>query len=181
MNKYIIIIIAFIGIFKLNAQEKPSVEKHLFKVNLLLPGVVYENGLDTKNTIYSELSTGFGYRKNGAGTNWTFLPVINEQFRHYYNLEKRSLNSKKTSGNSGNFLALNAIYNFKSFSTKNNSDFNDSSFILAPVWGMQRTYEKSFNLSLNAGLGYMFHSDQTYERNGIVPVINFSIGWVIGK
>lgn len=180
--KKIIIIITLVGLFKLNAQEKIKVENHLFKVNLLLPGVVYEHGLDAKNTIYSELSTGFGFSKNSSGSTWTFLPIINEQLRHYYNLEKRNLNGKKISGNSGNFLALNAIYNFKPFSTQNNSRYNDNaSFVLAPVLGIQRTYTRNFNLSLNAGLGYVFHSNQTYNRNGIVPVFNFSIGWVIGK
>jgi hypothetical protein len=180
--KKVIIIITLVGLFKLNAQEKTNVENHLIKINLVLPGIVYEHGLDAKNTIYSELSTGIGFRKNSFGSTWTFYPVINEQLRHYYNLEKRSLKGKKITENSGNFLALNAIYNFKSFSTQNNSLNNDdASFVIAPVWGMQRTYTKKLNLSLNAGLGYVFHSDQTYKSNGIVPVFNFSIGWVIGK
>lgn len=180
--KKVIFIITLVGLFKLNAQEKTNVENHLFKVNLFLPGLVYEHGLDAKNTIYSELSTGFGFRKNSFGSTWTFYPVINEQLRHYYNLEKRSLNGKKINGNSGDFLALNAIYNFKSFSTQNNLRNNDdASLVIAPVWGMQRTYTKKFNFNLNAGLGYVFHSNQTYKSNGIVPVFNFSIGWVIGK
>lgn len=180
--KKVIIIITLVGLFKVNAQEKTNVEYHLFKINVLLPGVVYEHGLDDKNTIYSELSTGIGFSKNSFGSTWTFYPVINEQLRHYYNLEKRSLNGKKITGNSGNFLALNAIYNFEALSSQNNSrNNNDASFVLAPVWGMQRTYTKKFNLSLNAGLGYVFHSNQAYNSNGIIPVVNFSIGWVIGK
>jgi hypothetical protein len=182
MKKNIIICCCLLGLSFAKAQDIISVDKKLFKINLLLPGIVYEHGLDAKNTIYSELSTGIGFRKNSFGSTWTFYPVINEQLRHYYNLEKRSLKGKKITENSGNFLALNAIYNFKSFSTQNNSLNNDdASFVIAPVWGMQRTYTKKLNLSLNAGLGYVFHSDQTYKSNGIVPVFNFSIGWVIGK
>lgn len=183
MKKYIIIIINLLGILNLSAQNKTAVEKNLIKLNLLLPGVVYEHGFNEKNTLYSELSIDFGYRNNSfSGNSWIFLPFINEQFRHYYNLEKRSLNGKRTAGNSGNFLALNAIYNFKSFSTNdNNYGYNDSSFIIAPVWGMQRTYKHNFNLGLNAGVGYLFYSDKNYDNNSFVPVINFSIGWVIGK
>ena len=48
MKKTILIILALVGTLKLNAQDKPSVEKHLFKINLLLPGAAYEHGLDTK-------------------------------------------------------------------------------------------------------------------------------------
>lgn len=166
-------------VISLYAQDKPAVEKNLFKLNLLLPGVVYEHGFNNKNTLYSELSMGFGYRsRNFSGSSWFFLPVINEQFRHYYNLEKRSLKGKKITGNSGNFIALNAIYNFKSFST-NNGVISESSFIIAPVWGLQRTYKSSFNLGLNAGLGYSI--EKNYYDNHFVPVINFSIGWVISK
>lgn len=181
MKKHKIIIISLLAIVNLFAQDKPSVEKNLFKLNVLLPGVVYEHGFNKKNTLYSELSMGFGYRNSSfSGSSWIFLPVINEQLRHYYNFEKRSLNEKKITGNSGNFLAFNAIYNFKSFAT-NNDGSDDSSFVLAPIWGMQRTYKNSFNLGLNAGVGYLFYSNKKYDNNGFVPVINFSIGWVIGK
>ena len=70
------------------AQNAPSVEKHQFKINVLLPGFVYEYGINNKNTLYSELSAGFGYSSSGFGENLSFYPYIQEQFRHYYNLEK---------------------------------------------------------------------------------------------
>lgn len=34
-----------------NAQEKTVVEKSQFKINVLLPGFVYEHGLSDKNTL----------------------------------------------------------------------------------------------------------------------------------
>jgi hypothetical protein len=64
MKKYLIIILNFVLISTLNAQSKPSVEKKQFKINTLLPGVVFEYGLNDKNTLYSEFNIGFGYRKN---------------------------------------------------------------------------------------------------------------------
>ena len=54
----------FVPLLTIIAQDKTSVEKNLFKINLLLPGVAYEHGFDTKNTLYSELSFGVGYRNN---------------------------------------------------------------------------------------------------------------------
>lgn len=123
------------------AQNSPSVEKHQFKINVLLPGVVFEYGLNNKNTLYSELSAGYGYRSNDFGDNWSFYPYIQEQFRHYYNLEKRAAKGKVTSHNSGGFVAMAAYYNFKSISTNDSYSSSNSSVIIAPVWGFQRTYK----------------------------------------
>ncbi|TDE27564.1 hypothetical protein E0I61_14720 [Flavobacterium ranwuense] len=160
-----------------NAQEKPAVEKSQFKINVLLPGFVYEHGLGDKNTLYSELSSGYGYTSNSFGKTWTFYPYINEQFRHYYNLEKRAAKGKVTSHNSGGFVAMSAFYNFRSISTNDNFLPKNSSITVAPVWGFQRTYKGNFNLDLNMGVGYNFEKNDS----GLVPVLNFTLGWVIGK
>lgn len=159
------------------AQEKPAVAKSQFKINVLLPGFVYEHGLSDKNTLYSELSSGYGYTSNGFGKTWTFYPYINEQFRHYYNLEKRAEKGKITSHNSGGFVAMAAFYNFRSISTNDNFLPENASITLAPVWGFQRTYKGNFNLDMNLGVGYNFDKND----NELVPVLNFTLGWVIGK
>lgn len=178
MKKYLIILLNLIAISTLNAQVKPSVEKNQFKINVLLPGAVFEYGLSDKNTLYSELSTGLGYRKNDfIGSGWSFYPSIGEQFRHYYNLEKRAKKGKVTSHNSGGFVAMAAYYNFKSISTNDSFSSSNSSFTIAPVWGFQRTYKHQFNLDLNLGAGYNISQND----NGFVPVLNFTLGWVIGK
>lgn len=164
----------------MSAQDNLTVEKNSVKLNLLLPGVVYEHGFNEKNTLYSELSTGLVYRNSSfLGNGWYFIPVINEQFRHYYNIEKRSLNGKRTAGNSANFFALNAIYNFKSLTTNSNYGYYNPSFVLGPVWGFQRTYKHNFNINLNLGLGHVFQKD--VKTKTVAPIINFSLGWVIGK
>ena len=173
------LILAFLFLANSYSQEVPSVEKNLFKINFFLPGVVYEHGFTAKNTLYSELSLGFGYQKSSFynESTWTFYPNINEQFRHYYNLDKRAKKGKRTARNSGNFLALNAIYNFESISTNDDFSNEGASFTVAPVWGFQRTYNGGFNLGFNAGIGYGIQK----QSNEFVPVINFSLGWVIGK
>jgi hypothetical protein len=45
------------------------------------------------------------------------------------------------------------------------------------VWGFQRTYKHKFNLDLNVGAGYGFSKNDSE----FVPVLNFTLGWVIGK
>lgn len=178
MKKYFLTLLGLITILNMQAQDKPAVEKNQFKINALLPGVVFEHGFDDKNTLYSELSLGFGYRKSSfSGSAWTFYPSINEQFRHYYNLQKRASKGKVTSHNSGGFLAMAAFYNFKSISTNESVSSTNASFTIAPVWGFQRTYKGNFNLDLNMGVGYNLGK----KSSDFVPVLNFTLGWVIGK
>ncbi|PWA08914.1 hypothetical protein [Flavobacterium laiguense] len=168
----------FCPLIKTTAQETTVVEKNQFKINLILPGVVYEHGFSAKNTLYSELSFGVGYRNSDfGGSNWSYYPTIDEQFRHYYNIEKRAGKGKRTLGNSGNFYGFNAIYRFESINSNSNYSSSTPSITVAPVWGFQRTYKHNLNLNLNGGVGYNFDK----YGSQVVPVINFTIGWVIGK
>ncbi|MDR7212428.1 DUF3575 domain-containing protein [Flavobacterium piscis] len=180
-NNYLLLLLSVLFTITIQAQDEApaSVEKNQFKINFLFPGFVYEHGFDAKNTLYSEVSSGFGYRYNSYYDESTtyFLPMINEQFRHYYNLEKRANKGKRTAYNSGNFIAVSATYNFQSIST--NKDYAEycPSFTLAPLWGFQRTYKRKFNLEVNLGAGVNFDRFDTE----FVLVAGFTLGWVIGK
>lgn len=152
-NNYLLLLVSFLFTISIHAQDAAptSVEKNQFKINLLLPGFVYEHGFDAKNTLYSEASIGLGFSSNSYNSNFAIYPNINEQFRHYYNLEKRAAKGKRTARNSGNYLAVNAIYNFESIST--NDDYREAvpSFTIGALWGLQRTYKGRFNLEFNIG------------------------------
>lgn len=179
MKKYLYVLLHFVIFSNLYSQNS-SVEKNQFKINMLLPGFVYEHGFDEKNTLYSEVSFGIGYRNSDFyGNEWSFYPVITEQFRHYYNLEKRASKGKVTAHNSGGFVALHANYNFKAISTNEDLSSSEISLTIAPVWGFERTYKSNFNLGLNMGVGYNINSNS--DDSGLIPVFNFSLGWVIGK
>lgn len=159
--------------------ETPSVEKHQFKINILFPGFVYEHGFSEKNTLYSEIALGLGYQYNSYHNdgNFVIVPLISEQFRHYYNLEKRVAKGKRTAFNSGNYIAGNVAYNFKSISTNDEYGGYVPSFTVAALWGLQRTYKGKFNLEFNIGPGVNFDKYNTE----FVPAGNFTLGWVIGK
>lgn len=176
MKKQILLFMGLLTLSSIYAQEAPAVEKNQFKINVLVPGVVYEHGFDAKNTIYSELSLGLGYRHNDyLGSTWEFYPTINEQFRHYYNLEKREKKGKVTSHNSGGFVAVSAAYFFRSAVTNDSFSKSTTSLTVGPVWGFERTYKGNFNLGLNMGVGYNIKKyDHSYN-----PILNFSLGWVI--
>ncbi|MCD0468636.1 hypothetical protein [Flavobacterium sp. JAS] len=156
-----------------------SVRKNQFKINMLFPGFVYEHGFSTKNTLYSEACLGAGYRYSSYydESNVYLFPMINEQLRHYYNLEKRAAKGKRTAYNSGNFVAASAYYNFQSISTNSRYGNYAPSFTIAALWGFQRTYKGRFNLEFNVGPGVNFDKYDTEFS----PIVNFTIGWVIGK
>ncbi|PKB18870.1 hypothetical protein [Flavobacterium sp. 5] len=180
MKKYAYVLLNLIIFSNLYSQDSPSVEKNQFKINILLPGFVYEHGFTTKNTLYSEISFGIGYRNNDYyGSEWSFYPTITEQFRHYYNLDRRTSKGKVTVHNSGGFVALHSDYRFKAISTNDALSSLESSFTIGTVWGFERTYRSNFNLGLNMGAGYNVSSNS--NDSGFVPVLGFSLGWVIGK
>jgi hypothetical protein len=178
MKKKFLLFSSLLAMTILQAQDGPSVEKNQFKINVLAPGIVYEHGFNAKNTLYSEVSLGFGYQYSSySGSTWNFYPQINEQFRRYYNLEKRAAKGKVTANNSGGFVAMTAFYFFESITTNDSFSSSIPSLTVGPVWGFQRTYKGSFNLGLNLGIGYSMNN---YDNN-FTPIANFTMGWVIGK
>jgi putative salt-induced outer membrane protein YdiY len=180
-KNYLFLFLAVLFFNGVHAQDEAvtSVQKNQFKINMLFPGFVYEHGFSAKNTLYSEIALGLGYAYNSYHNdgNLYIVPLISEQFRHYYNLEKRAAKGKRTAFNSGNYLAGNAVYNFRSIST--NDEYGDyvPSFTVAALWGLQRTYKGRFNLEFNIGPGVNFDKYDTE----FVPVGNFTLGWVLGK
>lgn len=159
-------------------QDEVSVNKNLFKLNILAPGIVYEAGLGQKVTLNSELNMGVGYSYDSfSGSQWFLFPFIDEQVRYYYNLEKRANKEKRTANNSGNYVAFGSTYFFESIN-KNEAISNLDGLTLSTVWGLQRTYKRNFNSNLGLGVGYNFSPNE--EVSGVVPVVNFTLGWVIG-
>lgn len=178
-NLFLLLSVLFINAVNAQDDAPVSVAKNQFKINMLFPGFVYEHGFSEKNTLYSEIALGVGYEYNSYHNdgNVFIFPLINEQFRHYYNLEKRAAKGKRTAFNSGNYIAGNAIYNFRSISTNSEYGHYEPSFTIAALWGLQRTYKGRFNLEFNVGPGVNFDKYDTE----FVPVGNFTLGWVIGK
>jgi hypothetical protein len=178
MKNYILILVALLAFENLKAQEKTTaVEKNQFKINILSPGVTYEAGIGKNATLCTDanLSIGVSYNSN-SGRKWLYSPYIGEQYRYYYNLDKRNSNGKNVKNNSGNFISLSGSYYFKPIG---NSEFVSvyDGFTIAPTWGLQRTYTNGININLVTGAGYNLGTNNRVA--GFVPVINFTLGWVI--
>ena len=170
---------AFLLFFvNLNAQDN-NLENNQFKINILTPGITYEKKISNNTSLSTDLnlSAGFAYDSD-SGTKVLLSPYIREEFRYYYNFEKRNAKNRNTRNNSANYIALTGNYYFKPIGNSEYVSVYDG-LTIAPVWGLQRTYRSGINISLIGGAGYNFGtSDRTAS---FVPVINFTLGWVIGK
>ncbi|WPO78610.1 hypothetical protein [Flavobacterium sp. KACC 22761] len=180
MKKIYFLMLLFAGSY-VHAQDEAavSVVKNQFKINVLFPGFVYEHGFSEKNTLYSEATVGLGTSHSDYyDESDTYVAIgITEQFRHYYNLQKRANKGKRTERNSGNYLAFNATYYSKPIAG-DKAYFNYvPSTVIAVLWGLQRTYKGKFNLEFSVGPGIQFDKYETQ----FFPAGNFTLGWVIGK
>lgn len=177
MKSYLVVL--FTVTFYCAFGQDSFVNKNLYKVNLLTPSIESELGLTKKTTLDLKLGTGLQISGGtGRKTDWSFFPFAELQYRYFYNLEKRVSKNKRTTNNSGNYVALStAIHSGKSMF--GNANYAEKYFAgIGPVWGMQRSYKSGFSLNLSGGLGLGFSDLSSAE---LMTSINVSLGWVIGK
>lgn len=159
------------------SQDQIKIKRKLFKVNILNPGFTFEKRLSDATTLCLDANLSFGLAIHNNQTTFLASPFLRGQYRYYYNLEKRISKGKNISNNSGGFIALHTSYYAKPFG----NDIYISSldgFTFGGAWGFQKTYKSGFNLTANTGLGYNLSNQQTHK---VLPILNFTVGWVIGK
>lgn len=160
------------------SQKESDLSRNLFKINILTPGFTYERVLGSETTFNIDANLSFGATSNGGGQlRLLASPFVRVQYRNYYNLEKRLAKNKLISGNSGAYIAPSISYYMK--------PINDDSYVsnydgltVGAVWGFQKTYKSGVNLGANTGLGYNFSSNLVHQ---VVPILNFTVAWVILK
>jgi hypothetical protein len=92
----------------------------------------------------------------GGEFNHAFLPSINGQYRYYYDMTRRLDKSKRIDGNSGNYLSA-SVTMFTSDVILSNIGLGSGIVgFVGPVYGIQRTYLKGFNYTMEFGLGLSF-------------------------
>jgi hypothetical protein len=176
MKNYIFLIIIFFVNF-LFAQKDTNLCDKMFKLNIVSPGFSFEKSFTKNSSINLEIGTSIGYNISNNYNGFVTSPFAIAQYRFYYNLESRIKNNKVISGNSGAYVALNSSYYGKAFNSDNLISILDG-ITFGGVWGFQKTYNSSLNLNANVGLGYNNSENQPKK---IVPILNFTIGWVIFK
>lgn len=175
MKKYLLVFL--LTPFVLLAQNKSPQTEDLFKVNILNPGATYEKSLNKNATLCLDANLSFGLAINNNDTSFLTAPYLRGQYRYYYNFDKRISKGKDVSLNSGNFIALNTSYYFNPLGNDAYIS-NYDELTVGGVWGFQKTYKSGFNVSAIAGLGNNFSTQQAHK---VVPILNFTVSWVIGK
>jgi hypothetical protein len=140
-------------------RAQTTVEKHLFKVNVLAPGLSYETRLFNKLTLHTEAGytiTSFSIGNTGGDSdsdlNANFF--FSAGMRQYYNFAKREAKNKNVAGNSGNFIGLRVL------AYSNDMTGSGAKYLLPGlVWGLQRTYASRWNLGCELGVGYQVQSN----------------------
>ena len=158
------------------SQTPKNVEDQQFKINFINPGLEYEIGIAENQTLDFGASLQFGFNSIG----YAFFPAFNGQYRYYYNFDRRTRKDKRIKGNTGNYIAASGTLFIEEVIIGNLSSGDGFAGFVGPVYGIQRTYVKGFNFSMEFGVGYYF-DDFYQDDNAIAPTISFSIGWVLDK
>ncbi len=160
------------------SQDDAGVEKNLFKANFFTPAIEYELKISKLSTIdfHPALTGGFYFEKTAgfpARFYYALIPVLDMQFRHYYNFMNRQKKGKKISGNSGNFVGARVIGSMPPIA--DNVGVLGMTLSAGPMWGMHRTYKSKFNISYSIGMVIMF---QEFGGKIITPMGNLTLGYV---
>lgn len=149
------------GLTLIAKSQNTSVEKSTFGLQTGILGIWAYNEAKLSNTITlrTELGFDFGVWESTFYDDAPFLltPVIVIEPRFYYNLKKRSNESKRIDGNSGSFIALKMGYHPDWFVLFNTNDVPViSDFSIIPTWGIRRNIGKHFNFETGIGVGYSY-------------------------
>ncbi len=149
------------GLTLIAKSQNTSVEKSTYGLQTGILGIWAYNEAKLSNNIAlrTEVGFDFGIWESTFYDDAPFLltPVIVIEPRFYYNLKKRSNESKRIDGNSGSFIALKMGYHPDWFVLFNTNDVPViSDFSIIPTWGIRRNIGKHFNFETGIGVGYSY-------------------------
>lgn len=151
------------GLTLIAKSQNASVEKSTFGVQTGVLGIWAYNEAKLSNAIALRTELGFDFGiwettyYDDYDSPFLLTPVIVVEPRFYHNLKKRSEQSKRIDGNSGNFIALKMGYHpdwFVLFNADNAPIVSDFSII--PTYGIRRNLGKHFNYEAGIGVGYSY-------------------------
>ncbi|WP_107038096.1 hypothetical protein [Brumimicrobium mesophilum] len=185
--KRILLTLTLCGLTLFAKSQNASVEKSTFGIQTGVLGLwVYnEAKLSDAFALRTELGFDFGIWEttyyDDFDSPFIQTPVIVLEPRFYYNLKKRSENSKRIDGNSGNFIALKTSYHpeFALFNTDNAPVVSD--FAIIPTWGIRRNIGDHFNYEAGIGVGYSYtfaeRAGYSEDESGLELNMHLRIGY----
>lgn len=176
--KKVLTFLLLISMSLLTAQSIQNVEKSLFKINALAPGVSYELGVGLNATLNFEASIiPIGEFYVGEKPIIELFPMLGAEFRYFVNMKRRTNKGKNISRNSGNYVSFlnQAIITAPILG---NIEYDDPIAYLGSInYGFQRTYKKGFYFSIAAGPAF-FSGD---NNPAATLYLDARIGWVLSK
>ncbi len=170
------------GFTFLAKSQNASVEKSIYGIQTGVLGVWAHKEAKLSNQIAFRAEAGMDagfwggsfYPNNG----YLITPVIRLEPRWYYNLDKRISKSRNITGNSGNFLALQASYHPNWFVISNYDNVEIANQIsIIPTWGIKRNIGNSFTYETGIGIGYryIFAKSVGYLENEGETILNLHV------
>ncbi len=153
----------------------------VLRINVLSPGVELEVPVSEKSTFAFNPGIGMhgSYRQleynYNTGNSFTYFvsPFLDISFKKFYNLTNRLSRGQNINFNSGDYLGLRLLTNFKEFKAVNIHRIDHISFDFGPTWGFQRTCGR-IHFLFDIGPVYYFDS---MGDSGIYPIqIQFNFG-----
>ena len=183
LSSFLVILHLLFGLAQLGAQDnslKAEVTS-LFKINILLPGLSYEQKMGKFSTLNSDIYLDALLLSANESFNGSFryfyTPSFKVEYRTYYNMIKRSGKGLRTAINNGNYYA--PVYIARWSPT---SEYGPHAVVsqLAGVWGMHRTSPAGFSFDINAGLVYTFHAKTYNFYSPVQPMVQLRLGYCLG-
>ena len=158
----IIFLVAFCGISLLSHAQNTSVEQSIFGIQTGLVGIWVHNESRLSDQIALRSEVGFDAGLWGGSfydkTGYAATPVFTLSPRWYYNLKRRERKSRRTEGNSANFIALKTSFRPDWFVISNYDDVSYvSDLSIVPTWGIRRNIGAHFNYEAGIGVGYIYY------------------------
>jgi hypothetical protein len=190
--------------YKMFVENKETEIKHLWKMNLVdlglvRPNISYEQRLSKALSVELSISAGLKgnlYLKSEL-TSVDLYPTFEfeQQFKYYYNLNRRNGLGKKTNGFSGNYFATSFWYNKNYDPTwKDQGKFYSTleNYNLGIKHGIQRRVGNIGYIDFYFGFYYRWGTNHSFSNNPdfanllklmvnyhIVPVVGIKAGFAI--
>jgi hypothetical protein len=157
--------IAFIFNY-VNAQSSFTDRKVVLKFDVILPTIALETRFTGYNTFLVEYMPGFVFIHS---INEPTKTVIVNQFkgsvRHFYDIDTRIQDNKRTDKFAGSFLSITAQGALESSATRGNITFG-------PTWGIQRNWGGLIHFSFEIGYGFTITDPKRNSNFGVIGNLN---------
>ena len=162
--------------------QEGNVEKSINGIQAGYLGMWLHNETRISKNVVLRSELGLNSEWVGVNNETTLLitPVIVLEPKWYYNIEKRHKKSKKTSGNSANFISLKTEFTPNWFVISNNNISVNNQIFIVPSWGLRRSIGDHFNYEVGAGVGYRYSFINNTGISGNVGDFDFDLHLRIG-